>query len=155
MLTVSFISSQSLIEVPKSLMTKLKRMSKFRKVQVKLISFSKQNVSKPVTLNELTVWENCDLGRVSRRHCVRSCTHDLGKYSHIQTDLTRLIRTKYQQIVFTRTPLYSHGLWHCISVCKPWLSKKNVDLAIETGWKSASEIIQGGYSRWCIQHSGS
>jgi len=44
------------MEVPKSLMTKkkkVKRTSKFRQVYVKLIAVRKQNVSKPVTLNEL------------------------------------------------------------------------------------------------------
>jgi len=43
------------MEVPKRLMTKtkVKRTNKFRQVYVKLIAVRKQNVSKPVTLNEL------------------------------------------------------------------------------------------------------
>jgi len=62
------------------------------------------------------------------------CTHDLGQYSPIQTDLTRLIRAKYQQIVFLQEHLFTRMDFDTayLSV-KPRLSMKNVDLAIETG----------------------
>ena len=70
---------------------KAKRTRKFRNNQIRLIAVRKQNVSyyKPVTFNELncscfrhvinilltelsrSVWENLDLGRVYRPHCVR------------------------------------------------------------------------------------
>ena len=81
----------------------VKRMNKFQQVySVKLISVCKQNVSKPVTLNELKfsylpynkhlinrVKSIC-MGESWSRSCVQTslrsvCTHDLGQVFPIQT----------------------------------------------------------------------
>ena len=94
---------------------KVKRTSKFRQVYVKLIAVRKQNVSKPVTLNELKSsslpynehsinrGKSVCMGESWPRSCVQTslhsvCIHDLGQDSPIQTDLPRLIRAKYQHM---------------------------------------------------------
>ena len=100
------------MEVPKS-QKKAKRTSKFRQVYVKLIFVRKQNVSKPVTLNEskfsslpynkhvINRAKSVCMGESWPRSCVQTSlhsvsTHDLGQDSPIQTDLARLIRAKYK-----------------------------------------------------------
>ena len=92
---------------------KVKRTRKLWKNYIRLIAVRKQNVSsyKPVTLNELnfscfchiinilltelnrSVWENLDLYRVYRPHCVRSVPTTSVKVLPYRP-LARLIRAK-------------------------------------------------------------
>ena len=93
---------------------KVKRTSKIWKNESRLVIVRKQNVSwyKPVTLNKFkyscfchiinilltelsrSVWENLDLGRVYKPHCIRSVLTTLVKILPYRPP-ARLIRGKY------------------------------------------------------------
>ena len=112
---------------------KVKRTSKLWKNWIRLIAVRKQNVGwyKPVKLNELncscirhiinillteltrSVWENLDLGRVYRPHCVRSVLTTSVKILPYRP-LARLIRAKYSFKIFHRLWLFktTHIIFH-------------------------------------------